>query len=118
MSTVVALFAEEGVATKVAEQLLQSGIPAGAVHVHRQGNAPRNASGVTVDEYATGGFFTNFVGLLDDLLGTHRQPGEARSYADVVRFEGAAVSVQGTYEEANRATELLRAAGARKLLRS
>jgi hypothetical protein len=118
MSTVVALFAEEDAASRAADELLRAGVPAGSVHLHRHGQPPRNAGGVVADEYATGGFFTSFLGLLDGLLNTARAPGTAASYAELVQFEGAAISVDGTSDEMMRAEEVLRKAGARKVSRS
>jgi hypothetical protein len=118
MSTIVALFDEENAASWAADELLRAGVPAGALHVHRRGQPPRNASGVIVDEYATGGFFTSFRDLLDGLLETGRAPGTAASYAELVRFEGAAVSVDGKSVEVARAADVLRKAGARKVSRS
>jgi hypothetical protein len=113
ITTVVAVFADASAARSAADALVRSGISPADVHLHEKGMTPRNASGVLLDEYATGGFFTNFAHLLDGLLGA---PRASPSYEEIVQFEGSAVSVQvhGS-DEAVRVEKELRAAGARKV---
>jgi hypothetical protein len=118
MSTIVALFTDDAAAARAAARVVDSGVAPSAVHLHRQGQPPRNAAGVVVDEYASGGFFTNFLSLLDGLLQTRREPQVAASYADVVRHEGVAVSVDCSSESAARSEALLRDAGAVNVARS
>ena len=108
--TVVATFASRDAAERAVEILVRSGLAATDVHVHEQGLRPRNAAGVTLDEFATGGFFTNFGHLLDGLLGA---PRSSPSYEELVRFEGVAVSAQTVQnEDAERIEALMRDAGA------
>ena len=112
-STVVATFADRAAAQGAIDALTHAGVAAPDIHLHEKGLKPRNASGTVFDEYASGGFFTNFTHLLDGLLGTpHRQP----SYEDVVQFEGVAVSVQvASLDEAARIETRLHEAGAHKV---
>jgi hypothetical protein len=91
-TTVVATFADLANAQIGVDALTRDGISSTAIHLHEKGATPRNAAGVVLDEYASGGFFTNFAHLLDDLLGT---PHQSPSYEEVVQFEGVVVSVQG-----------------------
>jgi len=118
MSAIVALFADEEAARLGVDSVVRAGVSPDVVHLHRQGQPPRNASGLIADEYAAGGFFSNFASLLDGLLGTKRKADTATSYADVVRHEGVAVSVDSDESDVARAEDLLRAAGALEVSRS
>jgi hypothetical protein len=112
-TTIVAAFADRGVAQQAVARLVASGVDADSVHLHEKGMKPRNAGGVVIDEYATGGFFTNFVHLLDGLLDTPRQ---SPSYEELVQFEGIVVSVQAIGEDRVRQVEAeLSAAGAQRV---
>ena len=112
-TTVVASFSNRDVAHRALYSLRQSGVPSADVHLHEKGMQPRNADGVMLDEYATGGFFTNFAHLLDGLMGT---PRKSPSYDELVQFEGVVVSVQVTGEDAIAQVEgRLRTAGAEKV---
>jgi hypothetical protein len=117
--SVMAVFGDKAVAQQAAKTLVESGIPASTLHFHERGLPARNGAGVIVDEYATGGFLTSFMGLLDGLLGGESVPQEARSYAELLRFEGVALSVDSpSAAEADRADALLRQAGAVDVARS
>lgn len=112
-TTVVAVFADRRAAQGAVDALIEGSVPAGDVHIHEKGMQPRNAGGVVLDEYATGGFFTNFAHLLDGLMGTPRR---SPSYEELVQFEGVVVSVQVTGEDAVAQVEArLRAAGAQNM---
>jgi hypothetical protein len=92
--TVVAVFGDREAAQRAADALVASGVAAERVHLHEHGAPPRNSAGIVADEYLTGGFFSNFVHLFNDLLGSPLPERTAASYADVVAYEGAAVSVE------------------------
>ena len=109
--TVVATFADRASAQIAVDALTRDGIPSSAIHLHEKGAEPRNATGVVLDEYASGGFFTNFTHLLDDLLGA---PHQSPTYEDLVRFEGVAVSVQVASDQADRVEARLREEGAER----
>lgn len=111
---VVATFADTAAAQRAVDTLTRSGIPSADVHLHEKGMRPRSASGVMLDEYATGGFFTSVGHLLDDLMGIPRR---SPSYEDLVQFEGVAVSVRTDKgsEQVERIEALLRDAGAQKV---
>ena len=111
--TVVATFPDRASAQAAVDTLARHGIASTDLHLHEKGMKPRNADGTLLDEYATGGFFTNFAHLLDDLLDTpHRSP----SYEELVQFEGIAVSAQVADSDKAKAVEAwLRAAGAQKV---
>jgi hypothetical protein len=111
--TVVATFADRASAESAIDALTRSGLAPVDVHLHENGMKPRNAAGTLLDEYASGGFFTNFAHLLDGLLGSPRR---SPSYEDVVKFEGVAVSVQVAEGDQVDAIEAqLRQAGAQQV---
>ncbi|NUZ04266.1 hypothetical protein [Piscinibacter koreensis] len=118
MQTILARFPDRTAAEAAAERLVEAGFRREGVHLHQRGRPPRNAAGLEFDEYASGGFFSNFLALLDGLLETPPAPNEAETYADVIREEGVGVSVgvesEGRAEEAER---VLQAAGAMKMTR-
>ena len=118
MDTVVALFPDQLQADHAVERLLANDVQASQVHLHEKDLAPRNAAGVVADEYMTGGFFNNFLSLLDGLMNTPRNPGTVRTYAEVVQHEGVAVSVEVVAERAAAIEELLRAIGASHVSRT
>ena len=83
------------------------------MHLHEQGAPVRNATGIRIDEYATGGLFSNLLGLLDGLFKAPKQADEARTYVDLVQHEAVGLSViAASDEEAQRAEAALRGAGA------
>jgi hypothetical protein len=111
--TVVATFADRTSAHNAVDTLSRHGIAATDLHLHEKGMQPRNAAGTLLDEYATGGFFTNFAHLLDGLLDTPRR---SPSYEELVQFEGIAVSVQVADSDQAAAVEAqLRQAGAQRI---
>ena len=111
--TVVATFADRDAAQRAVASLTRDEIAPAKVHLHEKGLRPRNASGVLVDEYASGGFFTNFARLLDGLMNT---PHQSPSYEELVQFEGIAVSVETeSSEQAERVEAQLRSAGAERV---
>lgn len=118
MQTILARFPDRAAAQRAAERLVDAGFRSEGIHVHQRGTPPRNAAGLEFDEYASGGFFTNALALLDDLFDKRPAPNEAETYADVIRQEGVGVSVgvdsEGRAEEAER---VLSAAGAMKMTR-
>ena len=108
MQTIVATFDSRADAQHAAERLVGAGFAAGRVHLHEQDTPPRNADGVTADEYASGGFFTNFKGLLDGLFDARQRDRDADSYAELVRREGVGLTVDVESEaDAQRAEALL-----------
>ena len=115
MATAIAIFADEPGAATAARHLVQSGIPATHIHVHQKGNPPRNAGGIVVDEYLTGGFLTNFIGLLGGWLGTKQQPGTVVSYQDVFQHEGVVLSADADASEISQIETAMRSSGALKV---
>lgn len=118
MNTIVAIFASAAEADQAVQRLLNAGVPGSDIHLHEKGRPARNAAGVVADEYMTGGFFANFMGLLDGLLEARRDPNVATSYADVVQHEGVALSVETAAARAPDIEALLRSQGASKVSRS
>ena len=70
MQTILARFPDRAAAQLAADRLVTAGFAAEGVHLHQRGKPPRNAAGLEFDEYASGGFFANFLALLDGLLET------------------------------------------------
>jgi hypothetical protein len=117
--TVLALYDDREAAQRAADVLAAGGVPLASIHVHEHGAPPRNAAGLTLDEYATGGFFANFSQLLTGLLGARAPAGNATSYDEVVKFEGAALTVDAADADEARSLEAqLRASGATKVARA
>jgi hypothetical protein len=113
-TTVVCVFSDRPTAETAVGQLLRQGVSAARVRWHAHSPTARNASLITADEVASGGFFANLTHLFDQLLGHRPADGNASTYADVVRTEGSLVSVEVRDEdEAQKYEQLLRAAGAR-----
>lgn len=90
---VAALYDDRAAAQRGADALLASGVPLAKIRIHDHGPAPRNEAILTADEYATGGFFANFGQLITGLFDTPLPPGDASSYDEVVRRDGAVVMV-------------------------
>jgi hypothetical protein len=117
--TVVAVFGDRDAAQRAADAVIATGVAAAQVHIHERGVAPRNAAGIVADEYLTGGFFSNFVRLFNGLLGGKPPERTAQSYAELVAFEGAAVSVDASDAAQAAALEItLRQADALRVARS
>lgn len=113
---VVAVFAGRRAAEAALEHLRSSGLATRDVRLQDHTPDVRNAGALEVDELASGGFFSNFRELLDGLLGTRRDDGEAADYDEMVRHEATFVSVQvDSPETARRVSELLTAEGAQRV---
>lgn len=110
--TLVASFADRDAAQRADAALMQIGIASNDVHLHEKGLKPHDADGVVFDEYATGGFFTNFAHLLDGLM---NKPRKSLSYDELVQFEGMALSVHTDEAQAERVETQLRQSGAEKV---
>jgi hypothetical protein len=111
-------FPDVATAQAAADELVRSGFPAEHVHLHEKGTPPRNATGIRIDEYATGGMFSGVLSLLDGIFKAPKQPDEASTYVDVVRQEGVGLSVVvAADEEAQHVEAALRSAGAMKVAR-
>ena len=114
MRTVLSAFTEREAARKAAADLRSASLTRGgiAVNVRQEGDDP--SLGNPVDEVVTGGAITDFVWLLDRLLGSagaSRPEGSAA--VDIVRAGGAVVVVQSADdEEAARVQEILLKTGA------
>ena len=119
MDMVISAFNDVAPAQRAADRLVESGIAAHAIHLHRHGLPAQNAAGVKVDEYATGGLVSNVLSLLDGIFDTAKPPEKADSYTDVVeREEGLGVSVGVDNDaDAARAEAILSACGATKVSR-
>jgi hypothetical protein len=116
---IVAMYPDRAAAQHAADELVASGVPATRLHVHERAAAPRNAAGIKVDEYATGGFFANFAKLLSGLLDAKVPVGTATSYDELVQFEGAALTVDDVgSDQALSIEKRLLAGGATKVARS
>ena len=117
--TIVAIYPDRAAAQRAADELVASGIPATRVHVHEHAAPPRNAAGIKADEYATGGFFANFAKLLSGLLDAKVPVGDVTSYDELVKFEGAALTVDEVVADQSLSIEKrLLAGGATKVARS
>jgi hypothetical protein len=111
-SVVSSSFADLPGALAAAERLVQHGFAPDRVHLHERGTRPRNATGIEIDEYATGGMVSNLLGLLDGIFNAKPQPDEAANYKEVVEQEGVGLSVLVADEgEAERARASLEANG-------
>ena len=118
MQNVFAAFDDAQGAQRAADRLVANGFAAESVHLHGRGVPPRNAAGLTLDEYASGGFFGNIGELLDELFESPQAPQEAETYDDVVRQEAVGLSVcTGDEADARRAETLLAASGAMSVKR-
>jgi hypothetical protein len=116
MHTVISAFADEAAAQRAAERLRSSGVR--GVQLHPRAQPASNATAIRVDEYASGGVFSNLRALLDELFANPEPPDKAESYADVVRREGVGLSVEvADAAEAQRVETLLEAEGAMKVAR-
>lgn len=116
MHTVISAFADEATAQRAAERLRGTGIR--SVRLHPRGQPPSNATAIRVDEYASGGVFSNLRGLLDQIFATSEPPEKAGSYVEVVQREGVGLSVEVADEaEAQCVEGLLEAEGAMKVVR-
>ncbi len=110
---VVAAFADRGAAERALERLRSSGLALRDVRLHATTSDTINADALTTDEVASGGFFSNAVELLDQLLGTPRGDDEAADYVELVRREATLVSVHvDSTEDAEQARALLQSEGA------
>jgi hypothetical protein len=113
MQAVISRFDDAEAAQRAARRLADAGFPADRLHLHQQGMPPRNAMGVKLDEYVTGGFITGVLSLLDELLDRPVEPDKAETYDDVVRREGVGLSVTvDDAEQAQRVEALLAECGA------
>jgi hypothetical protein len=111
--TVVSIFADPPAAQAALDQLAAQGVPRQCITLHESTPTSRNAAALEVDEFASGGFFSNMSALLDGLFSHPVAEGNAATYADVVSSEGTLVSVQAQgAEEAQACEGLLRRAGA------
>ena len=116
MHTLISAFADEATARRAAERLRSSGVR--DVQLHTRGQPASNATAIRVDEYLTGGGFSNLRGLLDQLFATPEPPDKAESYVDVVQREGVGLSVDvADAAEAQCVEALLQAEGAMKVAR-
>jgi len=116
MQTVISAFADEATAQRAAERLRSTG--AREVHLHPRGEPASNATAIRVDEYLTGGGFSNLRGLLDQLFATPEPADKAESYVEVVQREGVGLSVDvADAAEAQCVEALLEAEGAMKVAR-
>lgn len=112
-TTLVCIFADRAATAAAINKLVRDGIPATRIKQHPHTATAGSAAGVTVDEFASGGFFSNLAALFDSLLGYHAARGTASTYADVVSSEGTLVSIEvHEHAEAERFEALLRDAGA------
>jgi len=115
MRTVLSAFTEREAARKAAADLRSAGLTRGgiAVNVRQEGDDP--SLGNPVDEVVTGGAITDFVWLLDRLLGSAGASRPEGSAVDIVRAGGAVVVVHAADDqEAARVQEFLLKAGATK----
>ena len=86
------------------------------VRLHETTADASNANALTADEIASGGFFSNAVELLDQLLGTRHDDDVAADYSELVRREATLVSVHvDAAETAERVHALLESAGALRI---
>lgn len=114
LNTIVSAFENPVEAHAAADRLTANGFAADSVQLHDHASLVRNAAALETDELASGGFFTNLLGLFEQLLGTARPPGEADSYSEMVRREGTLLTLHvATAADAQRAREVLQAAGAK-----
>ncbi|HZV92174.1 MAG TPA: hypothetical protein VFF72_03100 [Caldimonas sp.] len=114
MNTIVSAFDNRAAAHAAADRLIADGFAADTVQLHDHASAVRNVAALETDELASGGFFTNLLGLFEQLLGTAPPPGDAGSYAEMVRREGTLLTLHVTVAaDAQRARDLLHAAGAK-----
>jgi hypothetical protein len=113
---VVAAFSGRGAAEAALERLRDSGIATGDIRLHDSTSDVRNAGALETDELVSGGFFGNFVGLLDNLFGTRPEEPDAASYDEMVRREATLVSVHvDTADTARQVAELLSSEGAKRV---
>ncbi|MBV9891906.1 MAG: hypothetical protein JO090_13605 [Rhizobacter sp.] len=110
---VVAAFQDRAAAERALERLRSSGLAIRDVRLHTTTSDVTNADALATDEVASGGFFSNAVELLDELLGTPRAKDEAADYVELVRREATLVSVHvESTEAAEQACALLQSEGA------
>jgi hypothetical protein len=115
---VVAAFPDRASARAAADSLSQSGIAGIEVRLHPRAVPVTNALEVEVDELATGGFFGNFVELLDELLDVHPPETKAVTYDEKVRKEGTLVAVRvPSAQDAERVSAALQERGATRISR-
>ena len=110
---VVAAFRDRQAAERAFEQVRSSGLAVRDVRLHASTSDVTNANAIVADEVASGGFFSNAVELLDELLRTAHSADEAGDYDELVRREATLVSVHvDDAADAERIRALLESAGA------
>src|SRR6185437_8306253 len=68
MNTIVSAFDNRAAAHAAADRLIADGFAADTVQLHDHASAVRNVAALETDELASGGFFTNLLGLFEQLL--------------------------------------------------
>jgi len=113
---VIAAFRDRAAAQRALDTLRSSGIAVREVRLNETTADASNANALTADEIASGGFFSNAVELLDQLLGTRHDDDAAADYSELVRREATLVSVHvDAAETAERVHALLESAGALRI---
>lgn len=113
---VVAAFPDRAAAERALDRLRSSGLATRDVRLHATTPDAVNAAALETDELVSGGFFGNAVELLEQLLGTHRDDDEARSFDELVRREATLVSVRvDDAETAQQVCTLLEREGAQRV---
>ena len=114
-TSIAASFVDRSAARSAVEMLVADGVPREQVALHENVSAARNAASLKTDEVLTGGFLGSFTSLLDHLFETPPSAGNAETYADLVRSEGAVLAIDlgdDGSADAGRCQQLLRDAGA------
>ena len=114
---VVATFSNLTSANAATGRLAEAGFERCDISVHEGAVAASNETTIGIDEALTGGLVGNVAGLLQRLFKS-KPDGQALTYFDAVRAEGAILTVKlGSHHDAEHVLKILHAEGAVRVAR-
>lgn len=99
-------------ARRVVDKLVADGVPEDAIRLNVREKGTVASGMAEADELATGGFITNFMGLLDGIFQRDQTPEHVKSFGVHLEQGGAVVCIDvGTMAETERIESMMEAEG-------